>query len=164
MSKINKKHRVIWTNNDFEEWREAVIKYDGYSEEDANYDTYCEDCDNAIWDERTNLNVPVDGVIVGFADLGLWNGRRNGAKIFGSNVKDILYSSDDYLDWYCDQYNVRCTGIHHDGTNHYLYRVAKDEEQAERLVYAIAYEGMTEEQFRKRTKSLRPYVAGVYGF
>jgi hypothetical protein len=42
--------------------------------------------------------------------------------------------------------------------------VAKDRDTAERLVEKIAYEGMTEQQFMKATKSLRPYVAEVYGW
>jgi hypothetical protein len=96
--------------------------------------------------------------------LGLWDGKHIGAKCVGTNVKQILYSDCEYLDWYCDRYNVRCTAIHHDGTNSYLYRVAKDREQANRLVDMIADGEMTEEQFRKATKSLRPYVAKVYGW
>ena len=115
-------------------------------------------------DERTNLDVEVDGYIVAFANLGLWNGRVNGAKLVGYNVKDILYSNDDYVTWFCDHYNVRCDTIHHDGRNHILYRVASSKEQAERLVNKIAYEDMSEEEFRKATKSLRPYVAKVYGW
>jgi hypothetical protein len=59
---------------------------------------------------------------------------------------------------------VRCVDAHHDGRNHYLYRVAKNREQAEKLVDKIAYGGMTEKQFRKATRSLRPYVAKVYGW
>jgi hypothetical protein len=59
---------------------------------------------------------------------------------------------------------VRCEASHHDGSNSYLYRVARDEEQADRLVQAIAFENMTEEEFRKATRSLRPYVAKVYGW
>ena len=169
-TKINKSHRVIWTNNDYSEWEKCMLlDYpDEASREEENieisYERYMEDCDQYLYDERDNLDVPVDGVIVCFAVLGLWDGKHNGAKTFGSNVKNILYSNDDYLDWYCDRYNVRCTGVHHDGTNTYLYRVAKSREQAENLVQAIAYEGMTEEQFRKATKSLRPYVAKVYGW
>jgi hypothetical protein len=42
--------------------------------------------------------------------------------------------------------------------------VAESKEQAERLVNKIAYNGMTEEEFRRATKSLRPYVAEVYGW
>ena len=169
-TKINKSHRVIWTNNDYSEWEKCMLlDYpDEASREEENieisYERYMEDCDQYLYDERDNLDVPVDGVIVCFAVLGLWDGKHNGAKTFGSNVKNILYSNDDYLDWYCDRYNVRCTGVHHDGTNTYLYRVAKSREQAENLVNAIAYDGMTEEQFRKATKSLRPYVAKVYGW
>lgn len=169
-SLIDVNHRIIWNNDDYYEW-EACMKEDypdeASREEDGieiSYERYMEDCDQYLYDERANLDVEIDGVIVCFAVLGLWDGKHNGAKAFGTNVKDILYSNDDYLDWYCDRYNVRCTGVHHDGTNTYLYRVAKSREQAENLVQAIAYEGMTEEQFRKATKSLRPYVAKVYGF
>ena len=99
-----------------------------------------------------------------FASLGLWNGRVNGAKLIGTKVKSILNSNCDYVTWYCDRYNVRCDAIHHDGTNHILYRVAKSKEDAERLQNLIAYHDMTEEEFRKRTRSLRPYVANVYGW
>jgi hypothetical protein len=117
-----------------------------------------------IYDERINLHKDVDGYIVAFAELGLWNGNTNGAKIVGTTVSDILYSDCDYVTWYCDPYNVRCSAAHHDGRNYILYRVADSKEQAERLVNKIAYEGMTEEQFRRATKSLRPYVAKVYGW
>ena len=162
-SLIDIHHRVIWTNNNYEEWKACMLE-DGEAPEDCTYERYYDDCDTYLWDERGNLDVPVDGVIVAFADLGLWDGRHNGAKMFGSKVSSILHSSNDYQDWYCDRYNVRCTDIHHDGTNFLLYRVAKDEEQANRLVQAIAYEDMTEEEFMKATKSLRPYVAQVYGW
>ena len=169
-SKIDFNHRVIWTNTNYDEWEKSMLV--DYPDEESreedgveiSYESYQDDC--AIWldDERANLDIEVEGYIVGFASLGLWNGRHNAAAIIGTNVKDILSSECDYLDWYADRYNVRCKAVHHDGTNHYLYRVAKTREQAERLVEAIAYEGMTEEQFRKRTKSLRPYVAEVYGW
>jgi hypothetical protein len=170
MEKIDKNHRVIWTNDDYPEWEKAMlIDYpDEASREEEgieiNYERYCEDCDQYLYDERANLDVEVDGWIVAFGVLGLWDGKHNAACTFGNRVKNILKSECDYLDWYCDRYNVRCRASHHDGTNHYLYRVAKDREQAKRLVDAIAYEGMTEEQFRKSTKSLRPYVAKVYGW
>ena len=167
---IDVNHRVIWTNDDYDEWERCMlIDYpDEASREEEgieiNYERYYEDCDIYLNDERANLDVEVDGWIVAFGVLGLWDGNHNAACTFGNKVKNILKSECDYLDWYCDRYNVRCRASHHDGTNHYLYRVAKDREQAKRLVDAIAYEGMTEEQFRKSTKSLRPYVAKVYGW
>lgn len=167
---IDVNHRVIWTNNDYSEWEACMLEdYPDEASREAEgieitYERYMEERNDDIWDERGNLDVEVDGIIVAFADLGLWDGRHNGAKRFGSKVKNILTSRNDYQDWYCDRYNVRCTDIHHDGTNFLLYRVARNEEQADRLVNAIAYEDMTEEEFRKATRSLRPYVAKVYGW
>jgi len=159
---INKQKRIIWTNNDYEEWCEAMK--DEITEEEITPEYYSDCCYTDIQDERTNLDIEVDGYIVAFASLGLWNGRANGAKLVGTNVKDILHSYDDYVTWYCDVHNVRAEMIHHDGTNYILYRVAKNKEQAEKLVDKIAYHGMTEEEFRRATKSLRPYVAEVYGW
>jgi len=159
---INKQKRIIWTNNDYEEWCEAMKDEITNEEITPEYYAFC--CDNNLDDERINLDVEVDGYIVAFASLGLWNGRVNGAKLVGDNVKDILHSNDDYVTWYCDPYNVKAEMIHHDGTNYVIYRVAKNKEQAERLVDKIAYHGMTEEEFRRATKSLRPYVADVYGW
>ena len=169
-SYIDVNHRVIWTNDNYDEW-EACMLIDYPDEETReeegitiDYERYHEDCDQYLDDERGNLDIKVDGIIVAFADLGLWDGRHNGGAIIGTNVKQILHSDCDYLDWYCDQHNVRCRASHHDGTNYYLYRVAKSREQARNLINAIAYDDMTEEQFRKATRSLRPYVAKVYGW
>lgn len=159
---INKQKRVIWSNNDYDEWCEAM--QGEITEDEINPETYYGECEINLSDERANLKTDVDGYIVAFANLGMWNGRVNGAKLIGENVSDILYSDCDYCTWFCDPYNVKLEAIHHDGTNHILYRVAESKAQAERLVHKIAYEGMTEEQFRRATKSLRPYVAKVYGW
>ena len=167
---IEKDRRVIWSNDDYEEWEACMLEdypdKESREEDDIeiSYERYMEDCSIFLDDERDNLNIPVDGVIIAFASLGLWNGRRNCSGKVGTKVSDILYSGCDYLTWYCDRYNVRCKAIHHDGINYYLYRVAKDEAQADELANKVTNGMMTEEQFRKATKSLRPYVAKVYGF
>ena len=163
---INVNRRLIWTNDDYDEWRRCMIAemQDGETEDDFDYERYDEYCEQNLWDEKANLDIEVDGVIVAFANLGLWDGRHQGGGIVGTNVKDIFRSECDYVTWYCDQHNVRCDASHHDGGNHYLYRVAKSREQAKNLINKVAYEGMTEEQFRKATRSLRPYVSKVYGF
>ena len=155
------KKRIIWSNNDYAEWCKAMADEITEEEITPEYYAFCRETD--LDDERCNLNVEVDGCIIAFADLGLWNGRRESAGIIGTNVKDILYSNCDYITWYCDAYNVRCDAIHHDGTNHYLYRVAESREKAERILEEFG-RGMTEEKFRRMTKSLRPYVAKVYGW
>ena len=172
--KINKNKRMIWSNyphneDDYiEDWKEAYKEFLDINDIDEDYlslEEYIQRTnDNYLYDERANLDVKVDGVIVVYAVLGLWDGKHYGGKTCGDNVKNILSSQCDYTEWYCDRYNVRCNASHHDGNNHYLYRVAKNEETASRIVDKIAYGGMTEEQFRKATKSLRPYVAKVYGF
>ena len=159
---INKQRRVIWSNNDYDEWAEAMA--DEITDEEITPEYYYDCRSIDLDDERANLDIEVDGYIVAFASLGLWDGRRNGAKLVGTNVRRILYSNDDYVTWYCDPHNVRAEMIHHDGTNYVLYRVAMNKEQAENLVDKIAYGNMSEEEFRKRTKSLRPYVAKVYGW
>lgn len=163
---MNKNKRIIWSNDNYDEWLKCMIDDMGEdeSEEDFDYERYYEDCDMFLGDERANLNVEVDGYIVAFARLGLWNGTFNGAKLIGTNVKDVLYSDCDYITWYCDRYNVRCEAAHHDGRNYILYRVAKSKADAERLQNLIAYGDMDEEKFRKATRSLRPYVAKVYGW
>lgn len=159
---VNKMRRIIWSNDDYDEWCEAMKNE--ITDEEINPETYYYYRDEDIQCERENLNIDVDGYIVAFASLGLWNGRVKGAKLVGSNVSDILSSNDDYVTWYCDPYNVKCDTVHHDGRNYILYRVADTREKAEMLVDKIAYGDMTEEQFRRATKSLRPYVARVYGF
>ena len=159
---VNKQKRIICTNDNYDEWCDAMR--DEITDEEITPEYYYSECDNDIWDERANLNIEVDGYIVAFASLGLWNGRVNGAKVVGTNVQDILYTDCDYYTWYCDPFNVKGEFTHHDGSNYILYRVAESKEKAERLVNAIAYKGMTEEQFRRSTKSLRPYVARIYGW
>ena len=167
MGKINKNRRIIFTNNNYDEWLKCMIADmdDCDSEEDFDEERYGEDCSIWLDDERSNLNIPIDGCIVCFAVLDLWDGKYNGAKIIGNNIKNILNSScGDYVTWFCDRFNVRCEDAHHDGTNVYLYRIANSREHAEKLVGEIAYNGMTEEEFRKRTRSVRPFVAKIYGW
>ena len=94
----------------------------------------------------------------------LWRGRRQGYKILGSNLADILRSSCDDNEWYGDGYNIRARLTHHDGTNYVLYRVAKSREDAERIADKIYNLEIDEKGFRKLTRSLYPYVADVYGW
>ena len=154
--------RIIWSNFDYDEWLESVK--DELPKEEINERRFHEDCDIWLGDERMNLDVKIDGVIVGFAILGLWDGKHQGCKIFDNNIKDILKSRDDFVKWYCDRYNVRGKGVHHDGTNMYLYRIAKNEKAARKLERLIIDGKINEKAFMRRTKSLRPFVAKIYGW
>ena len=120
----------------------------------------CAGCSNHI----SNALKEVDGIIVVFGNLGLWNGRRQGYQILGSNIADILKSQCDDAEWYGDGYNIRGRMGHHDGTNYTLYRIAKGRDEAERIADKIYNREIDEEGFRRRTRSLYPYVAAVYGW
>lgn len=120
-------------------------------------------------DERRNLDKEVDGEIVIIADLGLWNGRQTG---FGTtrsnNIRDILYSHVNGCSechWYSDGYNIRCDETHHDGTNHYTYRIVREGRDIERLKDKIINgEEITTAMINYYTRSLLPEVKPIYGW
>lgn len=164
------KKQIIWSNDLFvdDEAREAYEEAQREFLEDDEYEVsdreWAEVVNEYLSDERMNLNKQVDGVIIAFADLGLWRGRRQGFKILGSTINDIFSISEDNNEWFGDGYNIRGTLIHHDGTHYVLYRVAKDRDEAERIAEQIYNLEIDEAGFRKRTRSLYPYVANVYGW
>lgn len=169
-----KKH-IIWSNMNLniEDWRDGYkeyLEYNGFDERHDNdddlYNWMTETNDSYLDDERYNLNKEVDGRILIIADLGLWNGRKPGYKIIESrNVKNILSRLCDYVEWYGDGYNIRCTASHHDGTNYYLYRVIREDRNIDNLLDAI-YNGekITSSKLNYYTKSLYKEVAKVYGW
>ena len=74
------KKQIIWSNMNLEEDNLEEI-YDEYECRGIIVDR------NEDWldDERINLDEEVDGRIIIIADLGLWNGRKQGYKILGTN-------------------------------------------------------------------------------
>lgn len=163
------KRHVIWSNRnlDINDWKDFLEEE--YPEVTDEYEQYnlIEDMNmEYLRDERCNLSEKVDGRILVIADLGLWYGRKQGYKILGNTISDILYDEDgEYLEWYGDGYNIKATVSHHDGTNFYEYRVIREDRNIENLLDAI-YNG--EEINRKKlnyyTKSLYPYIAKIYGW
>ena len=122
-------------------------------------------------DERSNLDIQLSRPILVVGDLGLWHGRRMGYKeIPSGNIRDCLYSERDidYSTWYVDKNgDFRCDAIHHDGTNHYLYRAYKDgvsDTQIENLKEKL-YRGIaTRADITRVTRRLGDEIAHVYGF
>ena len=88
--------------------------------------------------------------------------------IDSGNIKDCLYSDTDMTEWYVDRYgDLRADAVHHDGTNHYLYRVFKDNaspEQIERLQEKIYFGKATRADITRVTRRLGDEIAAVYGF
>ena len=178
MSRKETDRHIIWSdaNLDIEDWREGYKDYLEANEldlnpndEDAIYLWMCETNGEYLEDERANLNIQLPEEILVIADLGLWNGRPMGYKeIPSGNIKDCLYSDTDYTEWYVDKYgDLRADAIHHDGTNHYLYRVYKDsatETQRENLKEKIYCGKATRADITRVTRRLGDEIGKVYGW
>ena len=175
--KANDRH-IIWSNVnlDLDDWRDDMkeqLAENGYSPdeitEDRLYEEMLETNSSYLDDERVNLNIQEAQPIIVIADLGRWNGRFQGYKMIESgNIKDCLYSETDYSEWYVDKLgDLRADAIHHDGTNHYLYRAFKDNvtpEQIERLQDKIYLGVATRSDITRVTKRLGDDIGKVYGW
>ena len=83
----------IWQNYDLdlEDWKEGLLENRELNNlpTDVDDDTLREEMyelnNNYLDDERMNLNIYTQGRIVCIADIGLWNGRRLGYKLYGHN-------------------------------------------------------------------------------
>ena len=122
-------------------------------------------------DERVNLNIQLDQPILVIADLGLWNGRRTGyQEISSGNIRDCLYSGRDieYATWYVDKLgDLRCDAIHHDGTNHLLYRTYKPgarDSQIDLLKEKLYYGKAVRSDITRITRRLGDEIGKVYGW
>ena len=161
---------LIWTGDpDYEQWRSDLeTEYPDLSEGERIQIMY-ERNGEYLEDERINLNIRLTQPILVVADLGLWYGRRMGYKeIPTGNIRDCLYSDCDYNTWYVDMRgDLRCDAVHYDGTNHYLYRVYRDDatqDQIDRLK-ELLYEGAaTRGDIDRITRRLGDDIGKVYGW
>lgn len=165
---------LIWSNIDLDldDWKESLIA--DYPEIDANnedalYRLMVDINDSYLDDERLNLDIQLSQPILVIADLGLWNGRCMGYKeIASGNISDCLYDPNDYVEWYVDGYgNLRSTSIHHDGRNHYLFRVWKDETndaKRENLEDKLYNGTATMNDISRVTRSIGKEIGRVYGW
>ena len=167
---MEKTDHIIWSDKiDYEDWREDMESEYPDENEQWRIDRAYEINDTYLEDERCNLDIKLSRPILVIADIGRWNGRVMGYKeIKSANIKDCLYSDTDYATWYVDKNgDLRCEAIHHDGTNHYLYRTYKDgvsEQQIENLKWKI-YEGKaTRADITRITRRLGDEIGKVYGW
>ena len=163
---------IIWSNTDINPDDYADFLQEEYPEVTDPYKQYelcCELNDDYLDDERANLSVVLPHAIIRIADLGLWDCRRMGYKMLESgNIADCLYDLDyDFCKWYVDHYNdLRFTGVHHDGTNHYLYRELRDlsDRQMENFLEKLHTGKLTRRDIRRYTTSVGIDVNKVYGW
>ena len=162
---------LIWSNYDldYEDWRDDLEAEYPELTEDQRIALMYEINGDYLDDERVNLNIQLSQPILVIGDLGLWYGRRSGYKeIESGNIRDCLYADTDYSTWYVDKLgDLRCDAIHHDGTDHYLYRAYKDgvrESQIDLLKDKL-YRGIaTRADVTRITRRLGDDIARVYGF
>ena len=162
---------IIWSNYDldYEDWRDDLEAEYPELTEDQRIALMYEINGEYLDDERTNLNIQLSQPIIVIGDLGLWYGRRSGYKeIESGNIRDCLYADTDYSTWYVDRLgDLRCDAIHHDGTDHYLYRAYMDgvrESQIDLLKDKL-YRGIaTRADVTRITRRLGDDIARVYGF
>ena len=169
---------IIWSDVslDPDDWRDGYKDFleanelDGDpNNEDELYQWMVETNADYLDDERMNLNIQLSQPIIVVGDLGLWHGRVMGYRMINSgNIKDCLFSDTDMTEWYVDKYgDLRADAIHHDGTNHYLYRVFKDgvsETQIENLQEKVYRGRATRADITRLTKRLGDDIAKVYGW
>ena len=166
---MNDKKYPIWSNYDldYDDWRADLEENYPELSENERIEMMYETHNHYLDDERVDIQLNMPILIIG--DLGLWTGRHSGYKeIASGNIKDCLFTDTDYSSWYVDKLgDLRCDASHHDGTNHYLYRVYKDgvsEEQMDNLKDKI-YRGVaTRADITRITRRLGDEIGKVYGW
>jgi len=166
------KKNIIWDNwnIDMDNWADFLEEeYPEVTDESEKYMLVSDMNDEYLNDERMNLDIDLPEQIIVLADIGTWRGRRYAYKVLDeANVAACLHDADcDYCTWYCDRYNMHFDGAHHDGTNHYTYRMFRPgltEEQKEHFTELIYFGKCNDRAIRRYTVSLQPYVAKVYGW
>ena len=171
MNKV-KTERVIWSNIDldFKDWEDDLREaHPDFDDDELYYEMYRVN-DYYLDDERINLSKDLKYPILVFGDLGLWNGRVSGIKKIGSKISDCLSTSEcTCCKWYVDEDgDLRFTRHHHDGTNHYLYRVMTQyddyDEIYDKFVERI-YDGKpVDDLIQEYTEPIGPEIAKVYGW
>lgn len=162
---------VIWSDIHLDpaDWRDFLTESYPELPENRLYEIMYERNAEYLDDARRNLDIPLSRPILVIGDLGLWRGRVKGYKLIASgNIRDCFFSDTDMTEWYVDKNgDLRAEAIHHDGTNHYLYRVFKNgvsEAQIENLCEKIYRGQVTRADLTRATRRLGDYIAAVYGF
>lgn len=166
---------TIWSNLNLnvDDWRDGYeefceinnMEYDP-DDEDAVREWMEETNNLYLGDEQMNLDKKLNDRILIIADLGLWYGRKSGYKILGNNINEMFnIGSFEFAEFYGDGKDIRAKEVHHDGTNHYLFRVIRSGRNIDKLLEAI-YNGeeISKQKLNYYTRSLYKDVADVYGW
>ena len=165
------KSYLFWTLDEEKEQKECIKEM---IIEDAEYfgeevDLSDERIDERFWDEldmfyndeKSNMSQKLPNNIIAIADVGRWDGRKNGYKLMGDNLNEVLYFGDcDDIHVYCDRYDIHSIMAHHDGRHYVTYRMIKEGVDEDRVIDKI----LKGEDVSRYTTSLRPFVKQIYGW
>ena len=167
----------IWQNYDLdlEDWKEGLLENREINglPTDVDDDTLREEMyelnNNYLDDEQMNLDIKTEGRIVCIADIGLWNGRRLGYKLYDHNIGECLtfFSDCDYADFYVDRYDFRCKQTHHDASTYAVFRELKpnlSSDQVDNFLWKIYNGKATQKDITRYTNSLKERIKKVYGW
>lgn len=170
---MKKTKHIIWSSEcNFEDWEEDLrAEHPEMTEAELLEEMYELNSVN-LEDERLNLSdIEYADNIICIATLGLWNGTPMAYKDMKTNqvskclhslcnsISDITFFVDERGDFRADE-------AHHDGTNHYLYRVWKDvsDIQKENFLDKV-YRGVaTRKDITRYTARIGADIAEVYGW
>lgn len=162
------KHTLWSSEIEIKDWIEDIRDYMPEASENEIYEEAVRVNESYLDDLRGSFNKKLNERIVVIGELGLWNGKRMGYKLLSNNLKDCFYGDIDSAEWYVDGYNdLRCNADHHDGTNHYLYRVFKDnlsDYTKENFLYKVSRGVATRQDITRYTTSLGKYFKEYYGW
>ena len=165
---MNKWRYTIWSAfPDFKDW-EDDLRAENPEMTDSELVTLMYDINSGyLEEERETLNIDLPNDIIVIADLGLWNGRVNAYKMIPGNVRECL-KSDNEPEWYIDERgDLCCDDDHHDGTNHYIYRLIKKdatERQINNLKQKILIGEVTRRDITRVTTRLGDVINSVYAW
>ena len=122
----------------------------------------------SMWfnDELENLDQELEGRIIAIADLGLWDGRKSGYKIGGTNLNEVMsIGNHDYVKVYSDGFNIRKESSHHDGTNRMLFRMVRENRNIDHFTDMV-YNGnpISKSVLNYYTKSIEKNIRNIYGW
>ena len=159
-----KKH-MVWTSDiNITDWIDYLQEmYPEVTDENEQYQLCVEANNEGLNDARFNLNMHLP--ILAIADIGRWNGRVQGYKVF-KNLKEILYTECDGAEWYVEGNTLKGTLWDYDGTTYVKYYQFNEElPGAERFLEDIANgKNITKSRLYHYCKSAGKLVKKVYGW
>lgn len=168
------KENIIWQDISFydsktiEKWKKEVQEdYPDYTDEeimDIIYEDISMCYDEEVYD-LSQISLPEDIICIG--RLGLWNGTFDGYKEY-PDLKSCFSGHDGDLKFYVDENgDLRAELAHHDGTNHYLFRMWRSnvsETSRENLIDKIYYRKYSQADVSRSTVRIGDFIGERFGW